>query len=119
MIRNVVSTPTATEESFDFPPFTLKTVKNHILPSKTTTSSPCNERHAAYHELSIPHLPDMVFPDNVLRIQLSDGSKGIEFNALDALKLVNDKEDLVTVAVAEAWKEARYFLPPIQTHTVH
>ena len=119
MIRNVVSTPTATEESFDFPPFTLKTVKNHILPSKTTTSSPCNERHAAYHELSIPHLPDMVFPDNVLRIQLSDGSKGIEFNALDALKLVNDKEDLVKVAVAEAWKEARYFLPPIQTDLVH
>jgi type 2A phosphatase activator TIP41 len=48
----------------------------------------------------------MVFPDNVLRIQLSNGS-GIEFNALDALRLVNDKEDVIKVAIAEAWKESR------------
>ena len=106
MSRNVVTAPAPIEESFDYPPWTLKTVKHHILPSKSATSSPCNPHHAAYHELSIPHLPDMVFPDNILRIELSNGS-GIEFNALDALKLVNDKEDLVKVAVAEAWKESR------------
>nr|CAG4649414.1 EOG090X07SL [Scapholeberis mucronata] len=106
MIRNAVTASVAIEESFDFPPWTLKTVKHHILPSKTSTSSPSNPRHASFHELSIPHLPDMVFPDNVLRIELPSGA-GIEFNSLDALKLVNDKEDLVKVAVAEAWKEAR------------
>ncbi|EFX82260.1 TIP41-like protein [Daphnia pulex] len=106
MSRNVVSTPAATEESFDFLPWTIQTVKSHILPSKSTGNSPSKDRHAAFHDLSIPHLPDMVFPDNVLRIQLSNGS-GIEFNALDALKLVNDKEDLVKVAIAEAWKESR------------
>ena len=109
MSRNVVSTPAATEESFEFLPWTIKTVKHHILPSKSTTNSTSKDRHAAYqsfYQLSIPHLPDMVFPDNVLRIQLSNGS-GIEFNALDALRLVNDKEDLVKVAIAEAWKESR------------
>jgi type 2A phosphatase activator TIP41 len=106
MSRNVVSTPAATEESFDFLPWTIQTVKSHILPSKSTGNSPSKDRHAAFHDLSIPHLPDMVFPDNVLRIQLSNGS-GIEFNALDALKLVNDKEDPVKVAIAEAWKESR------------
>lgn len=106
MSRNVVSTPAATEESFDFPPWNLKTVKNHILPSKSPSSTPCSIHHEAFHKLSIPHLPDMVFPDNVLRIQLSNGA-GIEFNTLDALKLVNDKEDSVKVAVAEAWIESR------------
>lgn len=106
MIRNVVTTPVAIEENFEFPPWTLRTVKNHILPSKSSTNSPANDRHSAFHELPIPHLPDMVFPDNILKIALSNGS-GIEFNTLDALKLVNDKEDSVKVAVAEAWKEAR------------
>nr|CAG4645594.1 EOG090X07SL [Lynceus sp. MCZ IZ 141354] len=48
----------------------------------------------------------MVFPENVLRIQHNSGF-GIEFNALDALKQVSDKEDTVKVAVAEAWKESR------------
>jgi len=43
-----------------------------------------------------------------LRIIHSAKGSGIEFKALDALKLVNDKEDVVKVAIAEAWKEARY-----------
>nr|CAG4647132.1 EOG090X07SL [Megafenestra aurita] len=106
MIRNVVTTPVAVEEVFLFPPWTLKTVKNHILPSKSASQHSSSSQHAAFHELSIPHLPDMVFPDNLLKIELANNN-GIEFNALDALKLVNDKEDLVKVAVAEAWKEAR------------
>ena len=52
-----------------------------------------------------------VFPDNCLRITHSAKGSGIEFKALDALKLVNDKEDVVKVAIAEAWKEARYNSP--------
>lgn len=107
MLRNVITTATPTEDNFEFSPWILKTIKNHILPSKSTSHSPSKDPYAAFHELSIPHLPDMVFPDNTLRIQHNNGS-GIEFKALDALKLVNDHEDLVKVAVAEAWKEARY-----------
>nr|CAG4638516.1 EOG090X07SL [Cyclestheria hislopi] len=48
----------------------------------------------------------MVFPDNILRIEHPHGF-GIEFNALDALKMVSDQEDTVKVAVANVWKEAR------------
>merc|ERR1712071_233212 len=107
MIRNAVPVPpAATNETFDFQSWTLKTKKNHILPSKTSTANPCNEHHLAFHMLSLPHLPDMVFPENILRIEHSKGS-GIEFNALEALKLVNDKEDDIKVAVAEVWKESR------------
>ena len=48
--------------------------------------------------LSLPHMPDMVFPYNVLTLQskltgsATDESKLIiEFNAFDALSLVNAK----------------------------
>nr|CAG4647981.1 EOG090X07SL [Moina brachiata] len=86
----------------------FKHSKAHLRDLESTSSSDfsSNDPYAAYHELSIPHLPDMVFADNLLRIQHKNGS-GLEFNALEALKLVNDHEDLVKVAVAEAWKEAR------------
>jgi len=56
--------------------------------------------------LKLPSLPDMVFGDNFLRIMHEDGY-GIEFNALDALRLVNDNQDLMKVAIAKAWAEAR------------
>jgi len=106
MKRTAISPPAATEESFEFLTWTLTTKKSHILPSVTSTTSPCSNHHLAFHSLSLPHLPDMVFPDNILKIQHSNGS-GIEFNALEALKVVNDKEDTVKVAIAEAWKESR------------
>lgn len=48
----------------------------------------------------------MIFADNVLRIQHDDGF-GLEFTALDALRLVDADHDPLKVAVSEAWKEAR------------
>lgn len=48
----------------------------------------------------------MIFADNVLRVVHSDGF-GIEFNALDALKLVDAHHDPLKVAVSQAWREAR------------
>jgi len=106
MKRTAITPPTAIEETFEFNTWTLKSKKSHILPSKTSTTSPCSDHHLAFYSLSLPHLPDMVFPDNILRIEHSNGS-GIEFEALTALKLVNDKEDVIKVAIAEAWKESR------------
>lgn len=54
----------------------------------------------------MPHMPDMVFPNNILALKHKQGPK-IEFNALDALKLVaNGKIDL-QLACAEAWRESR------------
>ena len=56
--------------------------------------------------MNLPSLPEMLFGDNVLRIQHSDGY-GIEFNAIDALKRVNNMEDSVKVACAQEWQESR------------
>ena len=49
----------------------------------------------------------MIFADNVLRVEHQAGY-GVEFNALDALKLVDAHHDSLKVAVSDAWREARY-----------
>jgi type 2A phosphatase activator TIP41 len=57
-------------------------------------------------QLELPQVPEMIFAENVLSLQHSGGF-GIEFNALDALKLVDPHMDHLKVAVSQAWKEAR------------
>ena len=57
-------------------------------------------------ELELPSLPEMVFGENVFQIEHAAGF-GIQFNALDALKLVDNKHDLMKVAVAEEWQSKR------------
>lgn len=54
----------------------------------------------------MPCLPEMLFGDNVLCIQHTDGY-GIEFKAVDALKRVNNMDDTVKVACAQEWQESR------------
>lgn len=64
-------------------------------------------------ELHMPSLPEMMFGDNVLRIQHDHGF-GIEFNATDALKCVNNCQGMIKVACAEEWQESRYsILSPV------
>lgn len=54
----------------------------------------------------MPHLPDMVFHRNVLTVSHKEGSC-LQFNPIDALKLVrNEKLDL-KVACSDEWKESR------------
>jgi type 2A phosphatase activator TIP41 len=48
----------------------------------------------------------MVFGDNCLRIEHQAGF-GLEFNALDALRLVDSERDLMKVACAEDWQKSR------------
>ena len=50
----------------------------------------------------------MIFPQNCLRLFNKEHSFGMEFNALDALKLVDAEHDCVKVACAEEWRESRY-----------
>lgn len=57
-------------------------------------------------ELELPSLPEMVFGDNMLQIDHTAGF-GIQFNAIDALKHVDNKHDLMKVAVAEEWQSKR------------
>lgn len=61
-----------------------------------------------YHR-QLPQLhsmPDMLFNNNLLRLEHSSGV-GIEFNPLDALKLVETTKDPLRVAVADGWQSAR------------
>ncbi|XP_040006638.1 TIP41-like protein isoform X9 [Xiphias gladius] len=88
----------SSKQDFTFGPWKVTAAKNHIMKSKDF------ERLA--EEMSMPSLPEMLFGDNVLRIQHTDGY-GIEFNAIDALKRVNNMEDAVKVACAQEWQESR------------
>lgn len=57
-------------------------------------------------------MPDMVFPNNILTVKHKNGPV-LEFNALDALKLVSNGRVNVELACAQEWKEARfYFVQP-------
>uniref|UniRef100_K7FBD0 TIP41-like protein n=1 Tax=Pelodiscus sinensis TaxID=13735 RepID=K7FBD0_PELSI len=57
-------------------------------------------------ELHMPSLPEMMFGDNILKIQ-HDYGFGIEFTAIDALKCVNKYQGMIKVACAEEWQESR------------
>lgn len=56
--------------------------------------------------LKLPSIPEMVFDQNVLKIE-HDSGFGIEFNAKDALAGVDPDHDTLKVANAQEWSEAR------------
>lgn len=56
--------------------------------------------------LELPHLPEMVFANNILTLSHKSGAQ-IEFNALDALRAVCNGRMPLKVAYADAWKESR------------
>ncbi|KAK0148786.1 TIP41-like protein [Merluccius polli] len=86
----------SSKQDFTFGPWKVTATKTHIMKSKDI-------EHLA-EDMNLPSLPEMLFGDNVLRIQHADGY-GIEFNAIDALKRVNNMEDSVKVACAQEWQE--------------
>uniref|UniRef100_A0A8D2N689 TIP41-like protein n=1 Tax=Zonotrichia albicollis TaxID=44394 RepID=A0A8D2N689_ZONAL len=88
----------SSRRDFIFGPWKLSAARTHIMKSAQA------ERLA--DELHMPSLPEMMFGDNVLRIQHDHGF-GIEFNATDALKCVNNCQGMIKVACAEEWQESR------------
>lgn len=87
-------------EKFQFGPWLCCSIKSHILKSEGP------ERERFESQLELPQVPEMVFADNLLRLE-HIGGFGIEFRALDALKLVDPHNDVMKVAVSDAWREAR------------
>lgn len=86
--------------NYQFKDWYIESCKGRILESK-------GEKRERYEkEIKLPHLPDMLFADNFLRLKHNKGF-GIEFNALDSLKLVDPSADLIKVSVAKEWKESR------------
>ncbi|XP_035741432.1 TIP41-like protein [Vespa mandarinia] len=102
------------EEEHVFPPWQIKYTQSHILHSKCSKSeNGCGDQDATACQfciysktLELPHMPDMVFPNNVLTLKHRDGAI-LQFNALDALKYVSNGKINVQLACAEAWKESR------------
>lgn len=96
---NIKSRPPEIKE-FEFGPWKMTTCKSHILESE-------GEHRKRYDsQLELPQLPEMVFPENILRVVHESGT-GIEFNALDALALVDAHSDPVKVAASAEWQNAR------------
>ncbi|KAM3836850.1 TIP41-like protein isoform 1-T1 [Vipera latastei] len=88
----------SSRRDFAFGPWKLTAARTHIIKSADA------ERLA--EELHMPCVPEMMFGDNILRIQ-HELLFGIEFNATDALKCVNNSQGMVKVACAEEWQESR------------
>ncbi|ESO13141.1 hypothetical protein HELRODRAFT_184876 [Helobdella robusta] len=76
-------------------------VTNHIMKSSGA------EREKFEFTLYLPHLPEMVFPNNVLKLVNQSSGHGLEFTALEALKLVDYQHESIHVANSSTWKEAR------------
>ncbi|XP_076278085.1 TIP41-like protein [Lasioglossum baleicum] len=100
-------------EEHVFPPWHVKYTKSHILHSKCSKSeNGCTDKDdpcqfcVFSRTLELPHMPDMVFPNNILTLKHQDGAY-IQFNALDALKTVSNGKINIQLACAEAWKESR------------
>ncbi|XP_029166342.1 TIP41-like protein [Nylanderia fulva] len=102
------------EEEHICPPWRIKYTQSHILHSKCSKSeSGCGSddktacQFCVYsNALELPHMPDMVFPNNVLTLTHQDGAS-LLFNALDSLRYVSNGKINVQLACAEAWKESR------------
>ncbi|XP_018307473.1 TIP41-like protein [Mycetomoellerius zeteki] len=102
------------EEEHICPPWRIKYTQSHILHSKCSKSEngcSTNDTNACQfcvysNALELPHMPDMVFPNNVLSLKHEDGPL-LQFNALDALRYVSNGKINVQLACAEAWKESR------------
>ncbi|CAL1534867.1 unnamed protein product [Lymnaea stagnalis] len=87
-------------QKFLFGPWTISSWKSHILESEGA------QREKFEQELKLPQLPEMVFAENFLRIDHQSGC-GIDFNALDALRLVDPHSDPIKVAASKEWQNAR------------
>jgi len=98
----------AVNQQFQFGPWTMATCKSHILESE----GPQKEKFDK--ELDLPQLPEMVFGENFLRLTHESGF-GLEFNALDALRLVDAHraDSCMKVAASTEWQGARSDNPDI------
>ncbi|XP_015596112.1 TIP41-like protein [Cephus cinctus] len=102
------------EKEHIFPPWHVKYTQSHILHSKCSKSeNACGDNDAdacqfcIYNRtLELPHMPDMVFPNNILTLKHVSGAV-LQFNALDALRRVSNGKIQLQLACAEAWKESR------------
>lgn len=102
---------TAKCEQFETNKWTIVSTKSHILgsvcSSRNCVPAPsCCDFCLFSTELKLHHLPEMVFPNNILEIKY-DRHSGIRFCALDALRDVDPCKAPVKIACSKEWKESR------------
>lgn len=103
-------------KNFRFHSWDVQYTKSHILSSQCTKNGSCKPETTAgdevclfcmyTHKLDLPHLPDMVFPCNILKVTHESGCS-IEFNPLDSLSRVSNGKMVVKIASSTAWNESR------------
>ncbi|XKL66934.1 hypothetical protein PGB90_010354 [Kerria lacca] len=107
-------------EEFVFHSWTITVTKSHILPSQCSTIEKCKSEDICdfclyTKTLELPHLPEMVFPQNKLKIY-HNSNFVLEFNALDALKQVIVGQMPIKVACSDDWKMSRKETGFTETH---
>jgi len=91
-------------EEFEFGAWKIRTCKSHIMCSE--------EEEVISSKLSLPHLPDMLFLNNSVSISRAGSQElSLSFSPLEALKGVNNHEELVQVSSAAAWQASRKDCP--------
>eukprot|EP00041_Stephanoeca_diplocostata_P015436 m.294463 g.294463 ORF g.294463 m.294463 type:complete len:294 (+) comp20035_c0_seq8:281-1162(+) len=106
--------PTKLPSGVRFRGWEITSNKKHILESRCTAPQVCKQggeqrcdfcRYSA--ELELPALPEEVYNKNFVKIAHVSSGARVEFNPLDALRLVDAHHDLVKVAYAKDWATAR------------
>ena len=90
--------PKVKTELFNFGPWHITASTGPIL-----TSVQDDDMRA---QLDLPALPEMCFGDTKLEVKHSQGF-GLSFNAMDALRRVDNKKDTMKVAYAAEWQKER------------
>lgn len=90
--------PKVTTERCNFGPWKISASTGPILTSAQDEETRC--------QLDIPAMPEMCFGETILEVKHVTGF-GLSFNAIDALKLVDTKNDKMKVAYASEWQDQR------------
>lgn len=99
-------------EAYEIELWNITASTSHILASQCSEAPDCQKPEAECHfccyssRLTLPHLPEMVFPGNVLKLTHA-GGYSLEFNALEALSSVIIGEMPLHIPISEVWKSSR------------
>uniref|UniRef100_A0A8D8Y880 TIP41-like protein n=2 Tax=Cacopsylla melanoneura TaxID=428564 RepID=A0A8D8Y880_9HEMI len=107
-------------EEYEIELWKMGASRSHILASQCSEAPECVKPDSLcdfcrYSTLTLPHLPEMVFPGNILKLTHAGGCS-IEFNPLDALSSVLVGEMPLVIACSEAWKSSRKSTGFTQSH---
>jgi len=94
--------PKVKNELFNFGPWHISATTGPILTSVQDDDIRL--------QLDLPAMPEMCFGETKLEV-CHDLGFGISFNAIDALKLVDNKHDTMKVAYASEWQQERQVVP--------